>query len=78
MGSSPDFYFVGFHRFLDQSSKIAQSDVDASLPNPCIRGIFYCLKQVVVHGVKSNCEGRVDDPSIDMRTEIYFHHIVFP
>ena len=75
--SSLDLNLVGLHGFLDQTSKISQSDVYPSLSYSSVCGILDGFEQIVVGWIESYRECSVNNPTVDMGPEIDFHNIVF-
>src|SRR5271170_1023517 len=77
VGFPVEFEFVGFHCFLDGCTNITEEGVNAGMFDCGVCGIFDCCDEVVVAGVKVHCECAVADSSVDVNSNIHFHHIVF-
>jgi hypothetical protein len=71
-----DFNLIRLHGLLDLLSNIRETNVNSSLLNSCICSILNCQKQIIINWVKGNCEGCVDDSSLNMGTEIDFTNII--
>lgn len=79
--------FVRFHHFLDNRTHFTQSDIDASFLYPLddistwtyldagVCGGTDRLQQGIVFLIERKSKGRVDDPAIDMHSEINFTDI---
>lgn len=71
-----DFHLIGFHSFLNFSTDLTQSGINACFFQPCIGGILYSIEQVVVDRIEGHSESTVDYPSFDVGAEIDFADVV--
>lgn len=73
---SANLHFVRLHHLLNRISNVAHPDIDASLPDTSIRGIFDCLEQTIPCRLKVHCERGVNDSPVDMHAEVDLEDIV--
>mmetsp|Transcript_3404 Transcript_3404/g.8110 ORF Transcript_3404/g.8110 Transcript_3404/m.8110 type:complete len:311 (-) Transcript_3404:150-1082(-) len=76
IGGSIQFNLIGFHDLLDGLSNIAQSHVDSGLFDSLVGCTLDGFQQGIVAGIEAHRKGRIDDPSLDLDTEIHLHDIV--
>lgn len=72
---SVDFNFIGFHSFLDGFTDVTKSDINTSGSDTGFSGILNSLQQHFVLWIEGDGEGRVNQPTVDVGSEIKFADI---
>mmetsp|Transcript_4804 Transcript_4804/g.13864 ORF Transcript_4804/g.13864 Transcript_4804/m.13864 type:complete len:215 (+) Transcript_4804:2994-3638(+) len=76
VGFAVQLHLKALHHLLNGLADVAQANVDPGLPDPSVGRLLDRLQQSVVSGVVRHRPRTVDDAPIDLRSKVYFHHIV--
>ena len=67
---------VGLHSFLNCFSNFSESRIDSRVSDSSVSRIFDCHEQIVISGIKGNCECTICHNSSNMASVINFHYII--
>lgn len=73
---SVDFDFVAFHRFLDCSTDVANTNIDSRSLDTAVGSVFDGSQEIIIRRIKRHCKRTVYNPSVDLHAEINLHDIL--
>lgn len=71
-----NLYFISLHCFLDASSYLSKSCINACFPDTSISCIFYCFKKLIISRIESNSKSCIYHSTFYMGSKVYFTDII--